>query len=49
MSNVDHIIADCLDCDKHWEGRYARRNAKRHHDNTGHRVNRETANTWSYP
>lgn len=43
-----HEIADCMDCEWHSEARDAKRQAKRHHDKTGHTVTGERAFAFRY-
>lgn len=44
-----HVIAVCCDCDKRWESyTTAVSEAQRHAAKTGHRVNVERGQTWTY-
>lgn len=44
-----HVIASCCNCDKRWDDYLtAVQKARQHAENTGHRVNVERGQTWTY-
>jgi hypothetical protein len=51
MKNVVHQLATCMECDwvnSDYKNGAAKKAAKRHNRQTGHRVVGETAIAWSY-
>lgn len=47
-SNIDHEIANCLECGKRWEGENARKKAAAHSRATKHRTLAEVAMVYRY-